>query len=518
MSAFTDHPFAGHLGGEVYGAEKRYRKSATLERKKKRPNSISNLLPTSVGISSDTALPRPVSTAGISVTSQNKLVKRRSRMELNDEEAAQANGEDNPSRMTVDNEDVVDELMRPLVDDHECEQSEGGEDNEVEEDEDKDEELDGPAFSGPPTTLLAELQMRKAQQRLRNRTAANAFPNGMHSTLLELDAVAQIQQRSRGKKQITLAWEDHEAADPAGEDDDDIPLGILFAGQKAQQNINRPMGLIEKREMEDNEPLSRRRARLRGDDVTRPLANPPEQQHAHTMDTIDVPGVEDEVLEEREGESLAQRIQRIKAEAETATGVGAEFSKDDLAPVGPKTENVAPAATTTEAEETLGQRRKRLREEALKNSRQPSGGSSQNALGFKARSSMADILTQHPAACARRPSGEIKPVAQQVTLPPSVAQHDGSLKQMHTFQQPMTNPFLVHGLMPAYPSLNAGEPYMNGVAGFTYNNPMMYSPGLMMQMGGYNHSAYMHDPMMMGPPLDPKQRDMIDRWRQGVAP
>ncbi len=514
VSAFTDHPFAGHLGGEVYGTKNGQRKSATIERKKKRRSSLTNLLRTSTGLTFDSKVDRPISPTGSSVMSQNKLTKRRSRINMNDGEAL-ANGEEIPLGTSGDLENAVDKVMKPDVDDLEGENSE--EDIE-QEGGDEDDELDTRAYSGPPTTLLAELQMRKAQQKLRNRTAANAFPNGMHSTLLELDAVAQFQQKSRKKKHITLAWEDHEVGDTAGFDDDDIPLGLLVAGQKAQQNINRPIGLMEKREMEDNEPLSRRRARLRGNDENRPATGPFEQQRASTMYTLDMPALADQVLEEHEGETLAQRIQRVKAEKGAATGLGAGFSREVSSQLGLKAENVAPTASTPDTEETLGQRRKRLQEEALKNSRQPSGGRAQNVLGVKARSSMADILSQHPAAGARQPSNESKGFAQQTTLPRICGRPDSQLSYMGTFQQPMMNSYMAPGMMASYSSFNTGMPHMNGVAGFNYNSPMMYSPGIAMQTGAYGQHGYLHDPIMMGPPLDPKQRDMIDRWRQGVAP
>jgi hypothetical protein len=520
VSAFTDHPFAGHLGGAVYGARKGHRKSATLERKKKRRGSLTNLLRTSTGLTQDAKGMRPASSAGLSAASLNKLKKRRSKNELNEVEVALANGEDSSLRTPVDLDEEANELKKPDAVDSEGEDSEDEDEDEAEED-DEGRDSDVPACSGPPTTLLAELQMRKAQQKLRNRTAANAFPNGMHSTLLELDAVAQVQQKTRKKKHITLAWEDHEIGDPVEFDDDDVPLGLLVAGQKVQQTIDRPMGLMAKREMEDNEPLSRRRARLRGHDGNRPATGRSEQKRASTMYTLDIPALAENVLEEQESETLAQRIQRIKAEKGTATGIGTDFSREVSSQLGLKTENVVPIESTTpEAEETLGQRRRRLQEEALQNSRQLSGGSVQNILGVKTRSSMADILTQHPAASARKPSNETKGLTQQQTRPPNHPQPESRLNHVHVSQQPqrMTSSYIAPGMMPSYPSFNSGTPFMNGVIGFNYNSTMMYSPGLAMQMGGYSHNPYLHDPIMMGPPLDPKQRDMIDRWRQGVAP
>jgi hypothetical protein len=513
VSAFTDHPFAGHLGGDVYGRQEEYRKSTTLERKKKRRSSITNLLRTSSGLTLDTKDLRPKTPTGLTAMPQNKLTKRRSKMEVSDGEADFANGVENPLHTSPDSENGPGGATKPDEDDLEDDKN----DEQVGDDDGEDEEPDIPANRGAPTTLLAELQMRKAQQKLRNRTAANSFPNGMHSTLLELDAVAQFQQKSRKKKHVTLAWEDREMGDQAqfDDDDDDIPLGLLVVGQKAQQNINRPMGLMEKRDMEDNEPLSRRRARLRGDAVIRSSVGPSEQQRANTMYTLDAPALAGHMLEETEGETLAQRVQRIKAEKGNVTGLGNDFSKDVLNQLGLKTENVAPASTTPEAEETLGQRRKRLQEEALKGSRQPNGGNAPNSRGVKSRTcSMADILSQHPAATARQPSYESKSPAR---FPHSVGQYDSRLSQMPTFQQPMMNTYTMPGMMPSYPSFTGGMPFANGVAGFNYNNPI-YSPGLAMQMGGYGHNAYVKDQIMMGPPLDPKQRDVIDQWRQGVAP
>ena len=513
VSAFTDHPFAGHLGGEIYGKRNVHDNSATLEKKKKRRSSITNLLRTSTGLTLDTKDAPPKTPTGLPVISQNKLTKRRSKLEINEREAALGSGEGSPLPMSAESTNAIHEVDQPNADDPDSDDNK----EEIEEDNSEEEDLDTPAFSGPPTTLLAELQMRKAQQKQRNRTAANAFPNGMHSTLLELDAVAQFQQKSRKKKHITLAWEESEVDDETKFDDDDIPLGLLVAGQKAQQNIDRPMGLMEKRDMEDNEPLSRRRARLRGDEVIPQAVNLPEQQRASTMYTLDVPALADKVLEEDEGETLAQRIQRMKAEKGTATGLGAEFTSEISSLLGLKTENVAPTATTPEAEETLGQRRKRLQEEALKGSRQPSAGSVQNVLEHKPPSSMADILSQHPAVNIRLPSNEAKIIAQQNTPLNNVSQHNSRLSHMHTFQQPMMNPYNVPGTMSSYPSFNSAMPYMSGVAGFNYHNPI-YSPGLAMQVGRYGQNAYLHDQIMMGPPLDAKQRDMIDRWRQGVAP
>ena len=510
VSAFTDHPIAGHLGREVYGAARGHRKAA------KRRSSVNKLLQTHPNLSLDTKVSRPASPAGLSVMSQNKLPKGTSMIGAHEGEPALANGENNLLGNSAELENAVDELTKVNADDLEGEDEQGQQGLGKEEDE--GDESDIPAYSGPPTTLLAELQMRKAQQRLRNRTAANAFPNGMHSTLLELDAVAQLQQKSREKKQITLAWEDHDVVDSAALDDEDVPLGLLVAGQKTQESISRPMGLLEKRNMEDNEPLSRRRARLKGDHMIPPTTGPSLPQCVSTMCTVDVPALKNKVLEEHEGETLAQRIQRMKAEKWTATRLGAEFDQDVSSQLELKTENVAPAAMIPEGEESLSQRRKRLQQEDLKNVRQPSGGSAHKALPLKPRSSMADILSEHPAGGLRQPSNESKGLTQQPTHPRISGQYGTRLSYMPILQQPMANYYTAPGILPSYPSINAGIPYMNGVPGLNYNSPAMYSPGLAMQMGGYGQNAYLQDSMMMGPALDPNRRDMIDRWRQDVAP
>jgi len=124
-----------------------------------------------------------------------------------------------------------------------------------------------------PKTLLAELEVRKQQLKSRIRTAAAAGPDGMHSTLLQLDSVAQVEERKRKTKRTTLAWEDpneEQAQTGATEDDDEIPLAVLYATEKeklghnlAHSDGDRPLGLIQKKELEENEPLSNRRERLR---------------------------------------------------------------------------------------------------------------------------------------------------------------------------------------------------------------------------------------------------------------
>ncbi|KAI5858904.1 hypothetical protein BZA05DRAFT_470136 [Tricharina praecox] len=206
-----------------------------------------------------------------------------------------------------------------------------------------------PALNALPTTLLAELESRKMQLKSRNRTAASAFPTGIRSTLLELDAVAQVQAQSRRAKRTTLAWEDPEDGD--GNEDEDVPLGLLYQGQaaqKAQRGGGRdedvPLGLLMQKAMEDSEPLSRRRDRLRQQNGGPPSSSVPAPK---------IPPLEET---EEEEETLAQRLKRLREKKEkraSAFGDGSlELSFDTSAPPPPLPE-----------EETLGQRRKRLQDE-----------------------------------------------------------------------------------------------------------------------------------------------------------
>ena len=126
-------------------------------------------------------------------------------------------------KINVDADELVDPDERRSEDELDHEEKAASDESE-----DEAESQHQLGFLGAPTTLLAELQLRKAQQKLRNRTAANAFPTGMHSTLLELDAVTQLQQKSRRQKHVALAWEDKEVVDRDNYDDDDVPLGVLY--------------------------------------------------------------------------------------------------------------------------------------------------------------------------------------------------------------------------------------------------------------------------------------------------
>ena len=326
VSAFTDHAFAGRLGAEVYGRpQMRNSKSSTHllaeEPPKKRISSF-NLLrgrraSSSEMLDSETEKRR------------NTIADIRDGKILRDEDD---DGDDAEARALRDYEDSE-------------------EDSEEQEEE----------YVGAPTTLLAELQLRKQQQKHRTRPLASSFPNGMQSTLLELDAVAQVEQKKRYTKQVKLAWEDTSDIDEEN-DDEDVPLAVLYQKKNQVQELDRPLGLMERREIEDNEPLSRRRDRLQG--------RPPQMNRASTMMNLNTPAEDGE-----EGESLAQRVERLKDSGRAMTGlpltrpVSGDFKSEmmsqfgDLDEKGKGKEVTTPTPEVPEEEETLGQRRKRLQAE-----------------------------------------------------------------------------------------------------------------------------------------------------------
>ncbi|CUS13260.1 unnamed protein product [Tuber aestivum] len=320
--------------------------------------------------------------------------------------------------------------------------------------------------SGLPTTLLAELESRKAQQRLRNRTAASAFPGGIRSTLLQLDAVAQVQKEARSKKKTHLAWEDPGDADEEDDQDADVPLGLLYSvapGAQKRRDEEVPLGLLMKKEMEDAEPLSKRRERLRGQNGQ--VAQPQPRRF------LDVPGLGGgseasaaDADEEVEGETLKDRMKRLKERKEFGTGtLGMEFASPSEGNGSTAKQERAPPAE----EETLAQRRRRLKQqEATKRE------SSLLQQEVRNRRSMMDLL------------------------------HRANNRPQSYYSQAGSN---VGYLQP--------QPHMSGLMGSQYNMQMGRGVPMPMQM-----QAPM--PMSMGGTgeviLDPKQREVVERWRASV--
>lgn len=384
VSAFTDHAFAGKLGTEVYGHEKKkkshLRKPSAVDHLevKKRSSLFHLRSPSKLSLRSASKEERPNTTAG--------------------------------STLGLDHDEASDD---------EHGHREHGED---EADEEEDELDVDPAVYGPPTTLLAELQIRKHQQKLRTRAPAQAYPNGMYSTLLEMDTVAEVERKNRKAKKINLAWEEQdEVADES--DDDDVPLGLLAAKNNGmdyaamQAEINRPLGLMEQRELDDNEPLSRRRNRLQGRTTARQSmlnlgggvalgmsggAGPPSPNlRALTPEQPEV---------EIEGETLAERARRLKGEEEgdnplpRARPVSTAFSVEMLNQLGDafkdeekekaEAEKAKQKAAPNEEEETLGQRRRRLQAEREAREKEMGGvaGLTVPEPDFSKRHSMADVL------------------------------------------------------------------------------------------------------------------------------
>lgn len=290
-----------------------------------------------------------------------------------------------------------------------------------------------PTFAAP-TTLLAELQVRKAQLKSRNRTAATAFPNGMHSSLLELDAVAAIDKKKRSHQRIALAWEDpslkHVDA-RCDDEDDDVPLAVLYPGNNGLitrklgdgRDWSRPLGLMVRREMEDNEPLSSRRSRLRGEPIQRAERVPATHNGTDAgLPTQFKAGGEDleGVLD---GETLTHRLRRQHTKdaldgaiSDVAPLEGSRpqssFADEVIAQLGgdpksseanhqstnstPAKSNAADAPVDPE-NETLGQRRARLQRErdaaGTRHVSDPADATARPRPPLQQRNSTADLLS-----------------------------------------------------------------------------------------------------------------------------
>lgn len=269
VSAFTDHTFAGKLGPEVYGAEKKKKKKMKKTQDKNASGSIKAPSSDKAGSMStvrEDNKPRAsfLGLMGVGKRHSNDSGERSALPE------SRGGDSDRPTSSRKDGLAAPDgglpspnSMMAPH--DDEKASSDG---EEEEEEEDEDEEL----YEGPPTTLLAELQIRKQRAKMRTRLPAQAYSHGMHTTLLELDAVAEVERKNRKGKRVNLAWEDPSLAQDHEDEDEDVPLAFLQA-VRANPNtdisavvaeVHRPLGLMERREQEDNEPLSRRRDRLQG--------------------------------------------------------------------------------------------------------------------------------------------------------------------------------------------------------------------------------------------------------------
>lgn len=505
VSAFTDHPIVGQVGAEIYGKAPVRSRASVMPAETKDPKKRRSSLILLTKRSSSLNLLEDIKKRNSSLLSLGNFGKRKSSAQLFEDaqehhkaDSAELHSEEAPVQYHDEGAVGAADEEAEFLDPQEDVEGQG-------------EQLDD--FSGQPTTLLAELQLRKQQQKQRNRTPATAFPNGMHSTLMQLDAVAQVEKQTRRQKRITLAWEDPDALQNGIEakDDEDVPLGILFpkgnldAMKKSRRfDEDRPLGLIARRDMEDNEPLSHRRARLRGEEPLMRTASPDKRNSMYTLDPLDFEDGNGTPEIEEENETLGQRIRRLKATQipTQSRPISGDFASEMMSQFGgleqPPEDANRTATKTPDLEETLGQRRKRLQAEANK-SRQASGDSNGATTRppMTNRRSMADILQAHPAAGAgaRTLSNEIKfaPAPKTRNTPWAINQNmQASLGHM---------------------------PNMPMASGFGMSNGV-YAPGAGFG-GGINGYAtgggHQPHPMIQKPvEADLRQRDMIDRWRQSV--
>jgi hypothetical protein len=493
VTAFTDHVFAGPLGPEVYGKPKAQNRGSTAnllspeEKTPKKRSSAFNLLG------------RRASSGNVLESDTEKR-----RAMIADIRAGKIIREDDEEE-----EDAVSETQEEVEEDHD--------------------------YHGAPTTLLAELQLRKQQQKHRTRPLTTAYPNGLHSTLLELDAVAQVEANTRKQKRVTLAWEEPSAEEPEDpqENDDDVPLAYLYAKKAQALDLNRPLGLLERRNVEDTEPLSRRRDRLQG--------KTPKLNRTSAL-SLSTPPPEDT------GETLAQRLSQLNGDGEAATDlpkarpVSGDFASEMMSQFGGDlldAEAKGKESPANEEEETLGQRRKRLQAEAQARAaevgtpREPP-----NRPDLVKRHSMADILQHHPQAGASRMTFQPKPTTGllgmhdrgaprssgmlEVTSRAPVGgfkggmYNDGQAGAAPRHRQPPPNPYNTAAMHP-FPQPSLG--FAGGFGGAPFYNPgampMAYLPQMQNAMAGMQTT--MAGMLQMGvQPLNQGQIDMVERWRQSV--
>lgn len=529
VSAFTDHPIVGHAGAGVYSNpaskfkagsipvdQMDNRKRGSSRNRLKKRNSASDLL----------EAPKTRNSSLLSLGAQFGRRKSSGRVVSDPSNLDAAEAVNLPSEETALRHLEVEhsgQAGENIVDEN-AEFHDAREEFEAREEDGNQEEHD--QYSGQPTTLLAELALRKHQQKQRNRTAVTAFPDGMHSTLLELDAVAHVQRQSRKQKHVTLAWEDPAVQHPGVEnrDDEDVPLGMLFPKGKlnlqdrtSRFDEDRPLGLIARRAMEDSEPLSHRRARLRGEDPIPVQASPDRRA---SMYTLDIPGFdtakEPEEPTEIEGETLGQRRRRLRDQTTAARPrpISGDFASEVMSQFGGLPIDAEPVPTAAPKtpdleEETLGQRRKRLQAEREAKSSaanvevQPDVPVQPAKPAVTNRRSMADLLQAHPAAGARSSS-----YGQQTQWTQEKQRASTNYIAMAS-RLGMLDPGN-RGSMPAAANPGLPLPYTAPQPGAgLYPNPMVFNAPMPYPVNG----------LQMGQApleLDSRQRDMIDRWRQSI--
>ncbi|KAJ5273360.1 hypothetical protein N7478_008485 [Penicillium angulare] len=452
VSAFTDHPYAGHVGSYVYGNKRK-----NIPRQKPERDSHSQM-------------------------DQYKSTH-------SDRESA--SGDSEYSGHGAHEE----ESERFYRNQHGHGDSEGSETESEGQSSEEEEEDEAANYVGPPNTLLAELELRKQELQQRRRTALPKATEGMQATLLELDAMAQEQSDKRRRRPVTLAWDNRHAAD-----DDDVPLAMLYPDQNKGED-GRPQGLMERHQTEENEPLSSRRARLRGEPI--PEKRPVTVYVTEPPAPKEQPSAEEDTVEEIE--TLAERSRRLKGQNPSDTAFShdlmAEF--DNRLGITPKENNPAPQPSQSSRppaqEETLAQRRARLQKEKGI----PNGVPKLP----RTRQSMAALPQVRPNLASRSKSSYGLPQNQH---PGMQMQHHGNRMSMQQFPAPMKYP--THMGYPANLS-QPPPPYtygQNQPPPYAYNNTMM----TMHNMGYPMPNAC--GPTMTRQPVEPGQRDVIDRWRESI--
>lgn len=592
VSAFIDHAFAGTLGSEVYGVEKKKKRKSNADfgimhkrsegslavqatDHKKRSSFLSLLAHThksSENLHSDRRSTRQGAGEGVSSSAGG------SSRDGNSPNADQ--GPFSPSLMDPDSDEEPDK-----------EAQETGQD---EDDESSDEDQEN-VYQGPPTTLLAELQIRKQRNKMRTRPVHKVYPNGLHSTLLELDTVAEVERSMRKGKKVNLAWEDP-SANPdlmEEEDDEEIPLAMLAAARARaaamgvdkstldvgviMDEVNRPLGLMERREMEENEPLSRRRDRIQGrapgetfrletmqkrmtqlsllhggsglrsqSRLALPLHGPSGTAGSAAASTMSVePQPEPEV----EGETLAQRRNRLQTETlPAARPVSEAFSLELLEQFGGENakeaeiESKAAALAGEQGEETLGQRRRRLQAEREAREREMA---SKDGNRLSRRLSMADMLAAHPLGPAQ---GVVNPrELERQRLEAAAAQKQRDHDARMAAARSQTYQTLPPASVEAFHSGYMGRQFNDGMGGglgtpgrsLAYGGALGVQPlqrmstlpaayGGNVQYGGAMTMTGAHVPYGMAPyglgnafggmPPTQGQLDMVEQWRQSIRP
>lgn len=527
VSAFTDHAIAGRLGNEVYGKEKKRKSQATAVALQQlapptEPKKRSSFMWLGKRKSSHGSNDKPTTTSS-------------------EERAEHSDDERSHLTKSIDGQSVI--RVPAAIED---ESEESGDDD---------------GYQGPPTTLLAELQLRKQQQKQRTQPLTRAFPNGMHATLLEMDAVAEAQRKERKGKRVNLAWEDPDAHyDQNGSDDDDIPLAIIAAKQQGAKNmadLERPLGLMERREIEENEPLSQRRARLQGlgtqslaqlhqrQQSMLSLAPAPRPGGSRSPSRAGLTPEPDADLQpddpEVEGETLGERKRRLAAKEEaegrlpSTRPVSRAFSDELLGKFGPEPEETSTTPPVDVGEETLGQRRRRLQAEREARDREMSYGNlvGRSLAKRNSRLSMSDVLNTYP-----KKENEATLASQRPPLPQTLSSqivnrqggfmggiynnNGGGLRAMQSTPSFNTQgmpyggaaPSMMGGYgvqMPQQPGYNG---MMNQASGYNAMGSFVPAPALSMYGGGMIQPGM---PVQMQMPINGGSMDRVEQWRHGVS-